>query len=70
MITYVFLFFYMFYVYIGANPLSSDVWNPGPHGLGGNGKGIKNCVNSGPFRAEVWSLIKSAGGDCLRRDFK
>ena len=52
-----------------ANPLSSDVWNPGPHGLGGDGSGSPSCVRTGPFRAGVWSVIASAGGGCLTRNF-
>ncbi|XP_028405884.1 uncharacterized protein LOC114528447 [Dendronephthya gigantea] len=53
----------------GADPLSSDVWNPGPHGFGGDGNGSRICVDTGPFREGVWSLIQSAGGGCLRRQF-
>ncbi len=55
---------------LGANPLSSDVWNPDPHGFGGNGNGSQSCVDTGPFRADVWSLIESAGGRCLMRQFR
>lgn len=33
--------------------LASDTWNSGDHGLGGNGSGSSNCVQDGPFRAEV-----------------
>jgi hypothetical protein len=33
--------------------LSSDMWNTGDHGFGGNGTGSSSCVQDGPFRAEV-----------------
>lgn len=55
---------------VGAKPLSSDVWNPGPHGLGGNGSGTPSCVRTGPFRTGAWSVISSAGGSCLTRRFQ
>lgn len=55
---------------VGADPLSSDLWNPGPHGFGGNGNGSFSCVDTGPFREGLWSLIESAGGGCLRRQFR
>lgn len=49
--------------------LSSDVWNTGSHGFGGNGSGVAYCVLDGPFRAREWSVIPSAGGGCLTRNF-
>ena len=55
---------------VAANPFSSDFWNPGPKGFGENGSSPVNCVKSGPFREEVWSLIRSAGGGCLKRNFE
>lgn len=38
--------------------------------MGGDGNGPNNCVDTGPFREEVWSLIPSAGGGCLTRQFQ
>ena len=55
---------------VAASPLSSDVWNTGPQGLGGDGTGNPSCVRTGPFRAGVWSVIASAGGGCLTRRFQ
>ena len=37
--------------------LASDVWNAGNHGFGGNGTGPSSCVQDGPFRAEVFSIL-------------
>lgn len=49
--------------------LASNVWDTGIHGFGGNGTGTTNCVRDGPFRAGEWSVIASAGGGCLKRNF-
>ena len=46
-----------------------DVWNPGPHGLGGNGVSPFKCVMDGPFQKGEYSLPQSAGGNCLKRHF-
>ena len=46
-----------------------DVWNPGPHGLGGNGVFPINCVMDGSFKKGEYSLPQSAGGNCLKRHF-
>ena len=54
---------------VGAKPLTSDVWNPGPHGFEGNSISNPSCVRIGPFRAGAWSVISSAGGGCLTRSF-
>ena len=55
---------------VAANPFSSDFWESEPKGFGGNGSPTGNCVKSGPFQEEEWSLIRSAGGGCLKRNFK
>ena len=47
----------------------TDIWNPGPHGLGGNGRPPDYCVADGPFRKEVWNLTRLATSTCLQRDF-
>ena len=46
-----------------------DVWNPGAHGLGGNGVSPFNCVMDGSFKKGEYSLPQSAGGNCLKRHF-
>ena len=46
-----------------------DTWNPGPHGLGGNGVSPFDCVMDGPFKKGEYSLPQSAGGNCLKRHF-
>jgi len=46
-----------------------DIWNPGSHGLGGNGESRTGCVRSGPFKIGKWSLPKWLNSDCLSRDF-
>ena len=46
-----------------------DVWNPGLHGLGGNGVSPDKCVMDGPFKESEFSLPRSAGGGYLKRDF-
>ena len=38
-----------------------DTWNPGPHGLGGNGVSPFDCVMDGPFKKSEYSLPQSAG---------
>ena len=55
---------------VAADPWSSDVWKTGVDGFGGNGVPGGSCVNIGLFRSGVWSLPGSAGGSCLRRDFR
>lgn len=46
-----------------------DVWNPGPHGLGGGGVPPDDCVTDGPFGASQYTLPSSIGGGCLKRKF-
>lgn len=46
-----------------------DIWNPGPHGFGGNGESRTGCVRSGPFKAGHWSLPAWLDSDCLSREF-
>lgn len=47
-----------------------DIWNPGDHGLGGDGKPFANfCVETGPFSKDRWQLLRSVGGGCLKRVF-
>ena len=48
---------------------TSDVWNPGPHGLGGDGVLPDGCVRDGPFRKDVFSIPKTIGKSCLKRNF-
>lgn len=49
-----------------------DVWHPGPHGLGGNGRGQRNCVATGPFSKDHWSvcfILRGKDEFCLSREF-
>lgn len=49
-----------------------DVWNPGPHGIGGNGRGKYKCVLSGPFAKNYWSvcyILRGLQEYCLSREF-
>ena len=46
-----------------------DVWNSGPHGLGGNGILPVMCVMDGPFKEGEFSIPWYAKGGCLKRDF-
>ncbi|KAK3745530.1 hypothetical protein QZH41_002903 [Actinostola sp. cb2023] len=49
-----------------------DVWHPGPHGVGGNGHGRHQCVRTGPFSKESWSVcfvLKGKREFCLSREF-
>ena len=55
---------------VGGSPFSSSVWSTGNDGFGGNGGPGGSCVSTGPFRQGVWSLPASAGGGCLKRDFR
>ncbi|XP_028402202.1 uncharacterized protein LOC114525179 [Dendronephthya gigantea] len=54
---------------VAGDPWSSSIWNTGDDGFGGNGVPWQRCVNTGPFKATVWSLPASAGEGCLRRNF-
>ena len=54
---------------VAANPFSSDLWNTGETGFGGNGSPPGGCVKTGPFQEGNFSLIRGAGGGCLKRDF-
>jgi hypothetical protein len=54
---------------VGASPFTSNFWNTGASGFGGNGNPPGSCVNTGPFRAGQFSLVPSAGGGCLTRNF-
>ena len=54
---------------VAANPFGSDFWNPGKHGFGRNGSPPEHCVTTGPFQTGKWSLIRSAKGGCLKRNF-
>lgn len=46
-----------------------DIWNPGPHGLGGDGESRSRCVRTGPFKAGKWSLPSWLSSECLSRNF-
>ena len=46
-----------------------DVWNPGPHGLGGDGVLPHKCVMDGAFKESQFTLATAAVGGCLKRKF-
>ncbi|KAJ7379023.1 hypothetical protein OS493_018817 [Desmophyllum pertusum] len=48
---------------------ASDIWNPGPHGLGGNGVFPDGCVRDGPFEKGVFFIPETIGEGCLQRNF-
>ena len=48
---------------------NEDYWNPGYHGLGGDGCQSDHCVMEGVFSKDKWRLLDIAGGGCLRRNF-
>lgn len=48
---------------------NEDLWNPGEHGLGGDGDLKNHCVEDGPFRNDKWRLLNISRGGCLRRYF-
>ncbi len=54
---------------VAASPFSNSFWSNGANGFGGNGRSGDRCVNTGPFRREVWKLPASAAGNCLKRQF-
>ncbi len=51
------------------NPYISTVWDD-KYGFGKSSRDIDYCVNSGPFKYPDYSLISSAGGTCLKREYK
>ena len=51
------------------DPEIEDVWNSGPHGLGGNGVFPDMCVMDGPFKKGEFFLPWYASGGYLKRDF-
>ena len=48
---------------------TSDVWNPGPHGLGGDGVLPNDCVRAGPFKERAFFIPEDIGEGCLKRHF-
>ncbi|XP_031566331.1 uncharacterized protein LOC116301419 [Actinia tenebrosa] len=50
---------------------AQDVWYSGDSGFGGNGVAPEECVNTGPFRQGVWSLVPPVltPPNCLKRGF-
>ena len=61
---------YWDYTLTAGEPFTGPLWNKTDGGLGGNGEGLpRSCVKNGPFQEGKWSLIKSAGGGCLKRHF-
>ena len=53
-----------------------SVWSSEDSGLGGDGEGIYRCVQTGPFRQDVWSIVPLPQGSptgpgprCLARMF-
>ena len=61
---------------VSGNPFSTanptDLWHSGNTGFGGNGVAPDNCVQAGPFRESVWSLVplpQQSNPRCLQRRF-
>ena len=55
---------------------ASSIWSSEDSGLGGDGEGIYSCVQTGPFRQDVWSIVPlppgiptGPGPRCLARMF-
>ena len=53
-----------------------SIWSSEGSGLGGDGEGIYSCVQTGPFRQDVWSIVPlppgiptGPGPRCLARMF-
>ena len=55
--------------FVGASPFTSDFWAANSSGFGGNGVEPTLCVQTSPFREGNYSLVDSAGGGCLERNF-
>ena len=51
-----------------TNPYIHPVWDD-ENGFGKSSRQSDNCVSSGPFNYEKFSLIESAGGECLKREY-
>jgi CUB/sushi domain-containing protein len=51
-----------------ANPYIHPIWAD-EEGFGKSYRQSDNCVSSGPFRYDEYSLISSAGGGCLKREY-
>ena len=51
---------------VGQDPYSSSVWGGEDYQLGGDGVGKPSCVQTGPFRAEIYSF---GYGRCVERNF-
>lgn len=48
---------------------ANDVWNLGPHGLGGDGTLSDDCVRDGPFKKDAFFIPEDIGQGCLQRRF-
>ena len=51
------------------SPYSSPVWND-ETGFGKSSRPSDYCVDSGPFQVDQFFLTPSAGGGCLKREYK
>ena len=51
---------------MGQDPYSSSVWGGEDYQLGGDGVGKSSCVQTGPFRAKIYSFDP---GRCVKRNF-
>ena len=48
---------------------TNDVWNLGPHGLGGDGTLSDDCVRDGPFKKDTLFVLEDIRQGCLQRRF-
>lgn len=47
-----------------------DIWTSLPWGLGGDGDDVTQCVTTGPFASNKWSIATTDGKkSCLKRKF-
>jgi hypothetical protein len=54
-----------------GEPFAGAMWNETNAGFGGDGEEFPRlCVKTGPFREGKWNVLQSAGGGCLKRNFR
>ena len=52
-----------------VSPYLASVWNP-DSGFGDSARPKDSCVENGPFRFDQFDVTLSAGGGCLRRNYR
>lgn len=51
------------------SPYLAAVWSP-DSGFGDSSRSTDSCVENGPFRFDLFNVTPSAGGGCLRREYR